>query len=90
LEIFLNRLAHTNSADEAFFGSLEAGANNALFYTLLANCRAQGLDPETYLIDVIKRLAHDATTEQAAALTPAASPGNIAPNAKAPEKPVMA
>lgn len=28
-----------------FFGSLEAGANNALFYTLLANCRAQGLDP---------------------------------------------
>ena len=54
-----------------FFGSLEAGANNALFYTLLANCRAQGLDPEAYLIDVIKRLAHDTTTEQAAALTPA-------------------
>jgi hypothetical protein len=32
---------------------------------------SQGLDPEAYLIDVIKRLAHDATTEQAAALTPA-------------------
>ena len=54
-----------------FFGSLEAGTNNALFYTLLANCRAQGLDPETYLIEVIKRLPHDATTEQAAELTPA-------------------
>ena len=53
-----------------FFGSLEAGANNALFYTLLANCRAQGLDPEAYLTEVIKRLPHDAANEQAAALTP--------------------
>jgi transposase len=54
-----------------FFGNLEAGVNNALFYTLLANCRAQGLDPEDYLMEVIKRLPHDATTEQASALTPA-------------------
>jgi hypothetical protein len=54
-----------------FFGSLEAGANNALIYTLLANCRAQGLDPEAYLVEVIKRLPPAATPEQAAALTPA-------------------
>ena len=54
-----------------FFGSLEAGANNALIYTLLANCRAQDLDPETYLVEVIKRLPPEATPEQAAALTPA-------------------
>ena len=54
-----------------FFGSLEAGSNNALFYTLLANCRAQELDPEDYLTEVIKRLPHNATPEQAAALTPA-------------------
>jgi len=54
-----------------FFGSVEAGANNALFYTLLANCRAQGLDPEDYLIEVLKRLPHQADAEQAAALTPA-------------------
>jgi transposase len=54
-----------------FFGSLEAGANNALFYTLLANCRAQKLEPEAYLIEVLKRLPHDATLDQAAALTPA-------------------
>jgi hypothetical protein len=26
-----------------FFSSLEAGANSALIYILLANCRAQGL-----------------------------------------------
>ena len=54
-----------------FFGSLEAGTNNALIYTLLANCRAQDLDPEDYLVEVIKRLPHDATPEQAAELTPA-------------------
>jgi hypothetical protein len=54
-----------------FFGNAEAGANNALFYTLLANCRTQGLDPETYLAEVIRRLPHNATPSQAAELTPA-------------------
>ncbi len=54
-----------------FIGSLEAGTNNALIYTLLANCRAHDLDPEDYLVEVIKRLPPEATPEQAAALTPA-------------------
>lgn len=54
-----------------FFGSLESGTNNALIYTLLANCRAHDLDPEGYLVEVIKRLPPDATPEQAAVLTPA-------------------
>ncbi len=54
-----------------FFGSLEVGTNNALIYTLLANCRAQSLDPEDYLVEVIKRLPPNATHEQAAELTPA-------------------
>ena len=40
-------------------------------YTLLANCRAQHLDPEDYLVEVIRRLPADASPEQAAALTPA-------------------
>ncbi|MEO5712822.1 MAG: hypothetical protein ABIT37_04980 [Luteolibacter sp.] len=53
-----------------FFGSLEAGTNNSLFYTLLAN-RHQAIDPEDYLAEVIKRLPPEATPEQAAALTPA-------------------
>ncbi|WP_348223428.1 hypothetical protein [Luteolibacter sp.] len=35
------------------------------------NCRAQELDPEDYLTEVIKRLPHNATVKQAAALTPA-------------------
>jgi hypothetical protein len=54
-----------------FFGNAEAGVNNALFYTLMANCKLQGLDPEMYLTEVIKRLPHNATAEQAAELTPA-------------------
>jgi hypothetical protein len=54
-----------------FFGSLEAGTTNALIFTLLANCRAQELDVEDYFVEVIKRLPHDATSEQAAVLTPA-------------------
>jgi len=54
-----------------FFGSLEAGTNNALIYTVLANCRAQGIDPEDYLVEVLKRLPHNATQEEAAALAPA-------------------
>lgn len=53
-----------------FFGSLEAGANHALIYTLLANCRIHELDPEDYLVEVIRRLPVNATPEQAAALTP--------------------
>ncbi len=48
-----------------FFGSLEAGTNSALIYTLLANCRAHDLDPEDYLIEVIKRLPTGVTPEQA-------------------------
>ncbi len=68
-----------------FFGSVEAGTNNALLYTLLANCHAQGLDHEGYLIEVLKRLPHEATAAQAAALTHAASPPSAKP--APPQKP---
>ena len=41
----------------------------------LANCKNHGLDPESYLTEVITRLPHNATAEQAAEqaaeLTPA-------------------
>lgn len=54
-----------------FFGHAEAGANSALIYTLLANCRVQDIDPERYLAEALRRLPADASAEQAAALTPA-------------------
>ena len=37
----------------------------------MANCRIQGRHPEVSLTEVIKRLPHNATAEQAAELTPA-------------------
>ena len=55
-----------------FFGSFEAGTNNALLYTLMANCKKQDIDPEAYLVEVFRRLPHDATVADAAKLTPAA------------------
>jgi len=54
-----------------FFGSAEAGELNALLYTLIETCKHNGLDPEEYLAEVIRRLPANATAEQAAELTPA-------------------
>jgi transposase len=67
----LIRPTKLGARNSMFFGSLEAGTNNALFYTLMANCKSHGMDPEMYLTEVIKRLPHNATVEQAAELTPA-------------------
>ncbi|MBL9152857.1 MAG: transposase domain-containing protein, partial [Verrucomicrobiales bacterium] len=49
----------------------EAGAASALLYTLVANCKAVGIDPEWYLAEAIRRLRPGATPGQIAALTPA-------------------
>jgi len=65
------RPAKLGAKNYLFFGNAGAGSNNALFYTLMANCKTQGLNPEDYLIEVINRLPHNATPEQAAELTPA-------------------
>lgn len=54
-----------------FFGSAEAGATSALFYTLIDSCKRSGLNPETYLAEVIERLPEHPSAEQAAELTPA-------------------
>ena len=54
-----------------FIGAAEAGAASALLYTLVANCKAAGIDPEWYLAEAIRRLRPGATPEQVAALTPA-------------------
>lgn len=54
-----------------FFGNAEAGENSAVLYTLMANCQVQGIDPERYLAEVIRRMPLDPTTGQAAELAPA-------------------
>ncbi len=53
------------------FGCAEAGSGSALIYTLIANCRVQGIDPKRYLAEAMRRLSPDTTPEQAAELTPA-------------------
>lgn len=68
----LIRPAKVGMKNYLFFGCLEAGVNHALAYTLLANCRIHGLDPEDYLVEVLRRLPVNATCEQTTALTPRA------------------
>lgn len=53
-----------------FFGSAEAGATSALFYTLVGNCKVHGIDPERYLAVVLDRMTCKTTDEEAAQLTP--------------------
>jgi transposase len=52
-----------------FFGSEEAGERSAVIYTLVANCRMHGVEPYTYLKDVLERLPA-ATNQTVAQLTP--------------------
>lgn len=61
-----------------FFGSLEAGHNNAVLYTLIANCKAQGLNPRDYLEYVLENYSEH-TAEN---LTPA----KVAENSEASAK----
>ena len=52
-----------------FFGSEQAGTRNAVIYTLIQNCRMQGINPHAYLKDLLQRLP-TATNQQVTELTP--------------------
>src|SRR5208282_2155991 len=52
-----------------FFGSEEAGQRSAVIYTLVANCRLHGVEPYTYLKDVLERLPRT-TNHDVGQLTP--------------------
>lgn len=54
-----------------FIGADEAGQRGAIIYTLVENCRRLGVDPYTYLRDVLSRLPH-MTNHQVHELTPIA------------------
>ena len=53
-----------------FIGHPQAGERSAILYTLLISAKAQGVDPQTYLTDVIKRLP-GAAPKELDQLTPA-------------------
>jgi hypothetical protein len=71
------------SKNYLFFGSAEAGKNNALLYTLIENCKIHGLDPELYLAEAIAGLPANATKQQAAHLTPRSVAARLAQAADA-------
>jgi hypothetical protein len=54
-----------------FIGEAQAGERAAIIYTVLENCRRRGLDPYTYLCDVLRRLP-TMTNQQVHQVTPAA------------------
>ena len=54
-----------------FFGDAGAGQRSAVIYTIIENCRLQGIDPYAYLRDVLTRLP-GMTNHQIAELTPQA------------------
>jgi transposase len=53
-----------------FVGEAEAGERSAILYTLVESCRRRGIDPYTYLQDVLTQLPY--TNRQDHKLTPAA------------------
>jgi len=68
------RITKMGAKNFLFFGSAEAGKPNAVLYTLLENCKANGLSPEKYLsetIEAVNKLGPAAEQAAIAALTPA-------------------
>jgi hypothetical protein len=53
-----------------FFGSREAGQKSAVLFTIVENCRRQGIDPFTYLRDVFGNIGN-ITNQNAGDWTPA-------------------
>jgi len=54
-----------------FIGEAEAGERGAILYTIIECCRRRGMDPYSYLRDVLTRLP-DMTNWQVPEVTPAA------------------
>jgi len=54
-----------------FVGEADAGQRGAIVYTIIECCRRRGIDPYTYLRDVLSRLPH-MTNHQVPEVTPEA------------------
>jgi len=57
-----------------FIGEAEAGQRSAIFFTLIEACRSRGIDPQTYLREVLARLP-TMTNRQIKDITPEAWAG---------------
>ena len=54
-----------------FIGEAEAGQRSAILFTLIEACRSRGIDPQTYLREVLTQLP-TLTNQQIKNVTPAA------------------
>lgn len=54
-----------------FIGHPDAGQRSAIIYSIVVSCQRRGIDPLTYLRDVLTRLPRMTTRDNLAALTPA-------------------
>jgi hypothetical protein len=54
-----------------FMGDADAGERGAILYTVIESCRRRGIDPYSYLKDVLTRLPK-MTNHQISDITPAA------------------
>lgn len=54
-----------------FIGEAEAGQRSAVLFTIIEACRSRGIDPQTYLRDVLTRLP-TLTNRQTQDVTPKA------------------
>jgi transposase len=48
--------AFHNCKNWLFFGDAEAGERSAIIYSIIQSCRRNGVEPYTYLCDVLSRL----------------------------------
>ena len=60
-----------NKKNWLFVGEADAGERSAILYTVIECCRHRGLNPFTYLRDVLTRLPN-MTNHQVPEVTPAA------------------
>jgi transposase len=65
------RLTAIGKKNWLFIGHKKAGQHSAILFTLVENCRRLGLDPQTYLREVLTRLPN-ATNHNVHLLTPKA------------------
>ena len=49
-----------------FIGHPEAGKRSAIIYTIVQNCKNQGIDPQEYLIDILHKLPTCGSNPEAA------------------------
>ena len=66
-----------------FFGEAEAGHTSAKLYTIIENCKRNGLNPEAYLKKVLTELPANPSATESASFTPRAI---VQANKRAPQK----